>query len=317
MVPNGTVAVFRHALLVATCFWLVFFTAEPAQAFRFVCNSVDAQGVPSGDICGQCNATVAARWPGASVNWQLHANDRPTNVSVDDFVSAASGATEQWSQVEQAGLDATVSSVDGVGTWGANDINQDVIWVQGAPETWQALTFTNPATTIALTAVRYRCQGGDSSYREIFDADIALNNTGLPWACDAPGCWSLEHTLLHEVGHGIGLGHGCGQCETSVMVALADPAYQPLLLTDDDIQGCVALYPLGAGDPDEDAEPGPEVDAERAVDAQGDSGDVTADRASPSDCECTGGQPGSGLLFVSVALWLLLRRRGTHRLSRN
>lgn len=58
-----------------------------------------------------------------------------------------------------------------------------------------------------------------------------------------PAEWDLYSTVLHELGHGLGLGHGL---PSSVMSSTLAPGTQRRALTEDDLAGLRALY----GEPD-------------------------------------------------------------------
>ena len=228
------------ALLVGPL-WTV---SQEAGAYRFVCNSVDATGVPSGDLYGPCSEASAARWPEATLGLTWFSEGRPETVSDSQMEEALAGAARTWNDVVgcRFRVQTGKAAAESAPAWGSVDDRHHLQWVSGPPDAWQELTFTNPETTVALTAVRYFCDTEELP-RTIFDADIALNNTGPAWQCPEPDCWRLEHALTHELGHALGLGHACGACDTLVMVAKADPAFQPDSLFDDDRNGCRALYP--------------------------------------------------------------------------
>jgi len=81
------------------------------------------------------------------------------------------------------------------------------------------------------------------------ETDMALN-TDFPWATDGNNDYDIETVMLHENGHGLGLGH------SEYSQAVMYPSYHGVLRTlhPDDINGVTSLYPLIT--PPEPEEPG-------------------------------------------------------------
>jgi len=285
-----------------------------AGAYRFVCNSVDFTGVPLPDICGTCTEDLAARWPDARLRLTRFDSGLPAELAPEDWEAIVEAGGARWNEVDECAFrfDFGPPAPGATPTFAAADDTHHLFWVEGEPADWQALTFTNPDTTIGLTAVRYTCPSGGEG-RSIFDADVVLNNTSQPWECPGPECWSAEHAITHELGHALGLGHACAQCTTLLMVTAADSTFQPTELFDDDRAGCRALYPP---QPDAPPEVGPDLASDAAPESATDAGDDVADGAEPAtpeDCHCGGADRRTPDPLVAAALlWLLaaaVRRR--------
>ncbi len=287
------------AILAALLSW----SGSPALGFRFVCNSVDSAGTPNSDVCGPCNVDVAARWPDASARLTVFSAALPVGLTASQWAGRIEEGGARWTEVDgcRFAYSTVAAGQEATPSWGVEDGENHVFWVQGDPEDWQNLTLTNPATTIALSAVQYVCNSGGAP-RLIYDADVVFNDAGPKWQCDEPECWSLDHAVTHELGHALGLGHGCPQCTTSMMVALADPAFQPEALFDDDRAGCAALYPvLPEAPPDAPTDDAPDSAPDVAVDMAQDDGGSTG---------CHGGvTPGAlDLSVAAMVAWLFLAR---------
>ena len=86
------------------------------------------------------------------------------------------------------------------------------------------------------------------SGNSIDEADMGMN-TAFTWATDGTNHYDIETVLLHENGHGLGLGH------SNDSQAVMYPSYHGVLRTlqSDDIAGVSSLYP--SGDPPEPQEP--------------------------------------------------------------
>jgi hypothetical protein len=105
---------------------------------------------------------------------------------------------------------------------------------------------------LAATFTGYYQSRGNGTYR-IYDADIVTNTTHA-WTSQSEdpggsGCSSefyIEGVMVHEAGHGLGLGH------TSVSGATMYPSVSgcnnaPASIATDDANGCNALYGGGGG----------------------------------------------------------------------
>jgi hypothetical protein len=108
-----------------------------------------------------------------------------------------------------------------------------------------------PPGTLASTCWSTDYSKVDGRVR-VTEADVAFNRT-IPWSLeeDTPdGAYDFRSTLLHEIGHVLGLDHS--NAPGAVMRARLSSGQQRRALTDDDLAGIRALYGDGTPPP-----PGP------------------------------------------------------------
>lgn len=158
------------------------------------------------------------------------------------------------------GVNAVVSAITSNSAWNGagsgNVINAHAGSVAGFTlgDNVPMLNFTDPqnackSTCLAATFTGYYSGRGDGTTR-INDADI-VTNTAHPWtsAGEPDGCASeyyIEGVQVHEIGHGLGLGH------TNVTGATMYPSVSacnngPATTEADDEAGLNALYTGGGG----------------------------------------------------------------------
>jgi hypothetical protein len=168
-------------------------------------------------------------------------------------------------RVDQRGL-SSVTDGDGGVTRTVNAIVANVSWngagagtvvnaTAGSMSGWRLgdgvpmLNFTDPqrackGNCLAATFTGYYRQRADGSY-QIYDADIVTNtrhswtSTGEPDGCSSE--FYIEGVMVHEIGHGLGLGH------TDVAGATMYPSVSscnngPATIETDDKNGINALY---------------------------------------------------------------------------
>lgn len=162
---------------------------------------------------------------------------------------------------------------------------------------------------IGVTITTYsQCSG------RIVDADVVLNAAAFAFTtADGPVCadpaqqgcvaTDVENTLVHEIGHVVGLDHTLVAGAT--MVASAGPGEtEKRSLEPDDLEGLCSIYPAGAAT-SICAPARPLADC-------GEDPAAFDDGTTPEGC-CSAGGPGSTALFFLAALgWALARvaRRG-------
>lgn len=158
------------------------------------------------------------------------------------------------------GVSATVNAIKSNQAWNGAGNGTVVNAQAGSVASWQLgdgvpmLNFRDPerackGSCLAATFTGFFQQRNDGSYR-IFDADI-VTNTRYDWTSEDEndGCsgeFFIEGVQVHEVGHGLGLGH------TDVSGATMFPSVSscnngPATIEQDDADGIDALY--GGGGP--------------------------------------------------------------------
>jgi hypothetical protein len=157
------------------------------------------------------------------------------------------------------GVSATVNAIKSNQAWNGTRVGV-IDAVAGNVANWQLgdgvpmLNFSDPehacnGNCLAATFTGFYEQRSDGSYK-IFDADIVTNarfdwtSTSEPGVCS--GEFYIEGVMVHETGHGLGLGH------TNVSGATMYPSVSacnngPATIDDDDKAGLTALYGTGDG----------------------------------------------------------------------
>ena len=89
---------------------------------------------------------------------------------------------------------------------------------------------------------------------EILDADMFLNSEYWDWAdCPATGCSDevdLMNTVVHELGHVLGLGHTLADRNATMWASAAIGTVNKRSLAADDVAGLCAIYPTQTVDPE-------------------------------------------------------------------
>ncbi|MCC7075421.1 MAG: hypothetical protein IT383_29180 [Deltaproteobacteria bacterium] len=220
--------------------------ASPAGAERFLCNSINADGSSFNDGCGACSASSAARWAGTSVSFRFDRDQAPAaaGVSAARWSSDVDRLITAWNAVPGS----TLSVVDGGDatsrTWDGNEAAHEVFWAT-SDQDWTEATGTAPNGGVrGATSRAYACDQNADGRREPWrDADVILNgapSSGLAWNCEGTGCASSLTVAMHEVGHALGLGHPCAECEDAVMGAVGVLNHDRPL--PEDILSFLALY---------------------------------------------------------------------------
>lgn len=210
----------------------------------------------------------------------------------DDLLVAVTTSFETWNEVDCTAMhleyagETDTSNAEFNQSRGAENVNL-VVW---RDNNWEAVA---SAQTFALTSVSYNPNTG-----QIADADIEINAEMYPISTTDPveaNHVDLRNTLVHEVGHFIGLDHS--SVVPATMYANADVGEtDKRTLHEDDIEGFCTIYPLGE-DPGDDG------------DGDGDGGGSFGGAC----CATTGTPAPTPLAWLGIAAGLLvvvrLRRR--------
>lgn len=172
-------------------------------------------------------------WSARTVHWRYNDTNRPSNIaaSSDSAVDRLQTAMAKWSAICNVKFvyDGTTTSAPSLATGSRDGVNVVA---------WGAL----PGNTTGFTYLSASTVQGQTFTLD--EADMVINHEYNP---------VLDFTLLHEVGHMLGLKHS--NQESSVMSgpnAAPDVStgYTALeTLQADDIAGCVSLYGLPAAAP--------------------------------------------------------------------
>lgn len=184
--------------------------------------------------------------------------------------------------------------------------NDPCHWEKSCSEVYDCWDFDE--RLIAVTTVTFsRCSG------EIFDADIEFNAASFRFTtADGPKCTSemetdcvamdLQNTLVHEIGHMIGLDHSPRKTATMYAAASMGETIKRDLSPDDEAAVC-AIYPVG--------------ERTRTCGGVFGSTDCTEMRrhhsSSPVGCTAAGGSRGGWPLMVLGALVWGWGRSRRHR----
>ena len=228
--------------------------AGEARAERFLCNNINADGSTFNDGCGACSAASAARWEQPSVGFHFDRDQAPgaAGVSLARWSNDVDRLIAAWNGIEGSTLSIFDAGDAPTRTWDGNDSAHEVFWAMSDQE-WLDATGVPPNSGIrGVTSRSYSCDGNSDGRREPYrDADVILNgapSSGFEWNCQGTGCASSLTVALHEVGHALGLGHPCAECEDAVMGGVAVLNHDRPL--PEDILSFLALYgpdpqPLG------------------------------------------------------------------------
>jgi MYXO-CTERM domain-containing protein len=231
---------------------LAAWAASPstAHAYRFMCNSIDAYGnVAQGDGCA-CNLSNAERWSNAFINWKV-SSAAPSFLGSAGWNSVVNTSVAAW-DVSCTNFSMTNGGwLSGQPDFGTNSAQQTLWWISDTT-TYQRVVGGDVAGTLGVTLAPYYIIGNCTG-RDAADADIIMNNAGgAQWTTSMGGCSgncvSVAATLIHEIGHALGLGHPCTYPENcgnggAIMAAIAGYRQDLNNILQDDQDGICALYP--------------------------------------------------------------------------
>lgn len=244
----------RRALLAA-----FFLVAAPPSALAFECTSTDTSCASDDPLCSRSTTMPTLGWNQRCVPFYIREDDPLFGSSLEGLVTDAFG---RWSS-DLACTDLELLFAGYTGDEAGFDAQEP----DEQKNVVLSVTEADPelfpdATTLAITLTSYSVESG-----EIFDADIVFNLAEHAFEVLADGfaCSALdeedqpfdvENTLVHEIGHFVGLDHvGNRNLPVTAQNPLASAATmfgsaQPCEtnkrdLTNDDIDGVCAIYPAG------------------------------------------------------------------------
>lgn len=197
--------------------------------------------------CDLGNGQQLIAWNQRCISYSLHQAgsadisradyERITADSFAEWTDARCGASSTGIEVEQTEEDAQGSTAE----FAAEGGNVNVV---AFIRDWDERGYLPSA--YAVTTTWFGVRSG-----EIFDADILLNEEYWSWAeCPNEGCdddVDLKNTLVHEIGHFLGLAHSGEGTEESTMWSCAPPGQVIKRDLDaDDIEGLCSIYSPGS-----------------------------------------------------------------------
>jgi hypothetical protein len=178
-------------------------------------------------------------WAGSCYHYSLHAAGSD-DVSFADLTAIAREAFDTWEGVDCAYFYfvATDPATADEQIFHEDKGNANLIVWRETAEDWPY-----GSLVVGLTSVHF-----DPTTGKIQDVDIELNGADFEFGAldDYPPdsqLIDLPSTLTHEIGHSVGLAHS--DVEGATMAPYGDPGtIEKRTLTQDDIDGLCALYPL-------------------------------------------------------------------------
>ncbi|HEX8458965.1 MAG TPA: matrixin family metalloprotease [Pyrinomonadaceae bacterium] len=196
---------------------LLLWAAAPAQGYIYKYNSSGRQ----------------LKWANTTITVAFSSTLTSANVTGGDAVGAARRALARWSAATNIRFVETSSAA-------TTTVRDNINLITFTP-----VNDSRPGTT-RITS--------DSASGAILEADIAINSN-IPFSTNgAANTYDLESTIVHEVGHLLGLDHS-GVVGATMQprqgLNFFEPAFTMRTLSDDDLAGIRSLYgqrtPAGVG----------------------------------------------------------------------
>jgi predicted Zn-dependent protease len=197
------------------------------------------------------SSSVQVRWMTSPITIALSTSlsSPPANIKAgSDVLGAARRALRRWSDVANIRLVETSTGVDSVNPPGTSGDGINLITVSASATNDN---FTNTGgTRLGRTRVIF-----DPSTGRIQEADLAINPRVSFSTDGTSGTYDLESTLVHELGHLLGLDHSAvvgATMQPRQGQNFIDPSFTMRTLSDDDLAGIRSIYgqavafPVGA-----------------------------------------------------------------------
>jgi MYXO-CTERM domain-containing protein len=236
-------------------------TTPNSACFRLLCNTALADGSIRNDECSEsCDLGTPTRWATPFIDVTIeNLSSGIDNLSTGDWNTIVSSCLNQWNGVSSSNLTLSNAGSNVSRTFGGNLDSHEVFWITSQNE-WQQKVGSGVFGALGVTTARYDIFFGPCGDRDIYDADLVMNGVSAAnfnWSAtanDCPGfeyCSNAQGTLLHELGHFVGMGHPCADdsCESwSIMAATSAPSFNGQFnpaetLRTADFAAAEALYP--------------------------------------------------------------------------
>lgn len=169
-------------------------------------------------------------WPSHSATWGYNPADKPDGLSGDDAAIAAGAQT--WNS-SPASFVFSHSGATPAGTGACSGGGLDGLNTVG----WRGQS----GTVLAVTCTWFTTSTQPFTVVE-FDMEF---DPRWEWSTGTPMQFDVQSVATHEFGHALGLGHS--QLGSAVMYATYAQGADKRALTQDDIDGAVAIYGTGSG----------------------------------------------------------------------
>ncbi|MFZ9889320.1 MAG: hypothetical protein ACO3JL_17645, partial [Myxococcota bacterium] len=219
-------------------------SASQQNCYRFLCNGMDANGNIENVCSNGCTAQNAPRWASPTIPVRVDRTIVPSSLGTAAWNNVVDGTLDAWEAVSSSNM--VLQDIGNADYRRTNDPQSEIFWITSTSE-WQQKIGSGVYGALGVTIPLYYC----GNPGEITTADLIMNGAGFTnWKatqsqCTGSGCTSARATLLHELGHWVGLDHPCQACAWSAMSASAytEPDY-PLAV---DAAAVSALYPGSPG----------------------------------------------------------------------